>query len=576
MHGRLTRDMDNLTMSMVIRSPTSPITRNQVCEAVSCQIVDDNGLIASRDLDKASVASAEFDSVERYPPPKCSSGTRVDVMRKISGWFANDRSHPVYWLTGMAGSGKSAIAQSIAELYAGQGKLAASFFFSRTKAGRNSTHKFFPTIARQLTVSIPLLKPLIHDAVLNDSHIFHKTYDTQFQKLIMNPLLGLKDPLPLTMGIVIDALDESEDGDLACEIVSLLVKASLPFRIFITSRPEPYILAMFCDPETSSLTTPLSLLDFDAGPDIRLFLQRGFADIFNRHPIGRRLPIPWPSDDELRSLVEMSSGLFIFASTVLKFVEGRKGNPKQRLKAVLDKNPGSSPQTPYAGLDQLYYQVYTSSLEAAGDDIKPSLHLIVRTIVLLLDPLPIDELECLLQLPSGDATVALQGLHSVIVVPDEQHLPVRVFHASLRDFLMDPHRANDQSIDIPMHHASITHFCLALMTSELKRDLRDKEDPWMLKSQRGKPIYLTWGEGSGGLKYACRTWATHLAQSHPSSELVSDLKMFTRKSILYWIEALSLLGELDIAIPSLQRASDWLEVSFFQCLCSHLYDLLFH
>jgi hypothetical protein len=76
-------------------------------------------------------------------------------------------SHSICWLYGIAGSGKSAIAQSISERIA-KNELAASFFFNRRERERSGKEYIITTIAYQLAISVPPLKSVICDVIAKD------------------------------------------------------------------------------------------------------------------------------------------------------------------------------------------------------------------------------------------------------------------------------------------------------------------------------------------------------------------------------------------------------------------------
>lgn len=105
------------------------------------------------------------------------------------------------------------------------------------------------------------------------------------------------------------------------------------------------------------------------------------------------------------------------------------------------------------------------------------------------------------------------------------------------------------------------------MAKKLTRDMAGIEDPLNAESaliplsksedQRHKD-YVT-----GALRYACCYWASHLALAQETKELWVDLEQFGQKNILYWIEALSLVGKLNTAEQSLQYASHWFQVYHF-------------
>ena len=141
------------------------------------------------------------------------------------------------WLSGMMGMGKSAVARSIAEELAKQSRLAASFFFSR-RAGCTRVKYLFPTIAVQLTSSIPALEGSIM-AAFRDPFILEHRLHYQFQQLIIEPIQKMIMPLLPSMIIVVDAVECNDEEDLVAELTTLIADAQkdslLPLRFFITS-----------------------------------------------------------------------------------------------------------------------------------------------------------------------------------------------------------------------------------------------------------------------------------------------------------------------------------------------------
>ncbi|EXM12425.1 hypothetical protein FOTG_19074 [Fusarium oxysporum f. sp. vasinfectum 25433] len=108
---------------------------------------------------------ASFDSHAEEHNPTCLDNTRVELLRDIEHWIVDATSKTIFWLNGMAGTGKSTIARTIAQMRHKRGDLGASFFFKRGEADRGSLAKFVPTIARQLVWSIPEVAPFIKSAV---------------------------------------------------------------------------------------------------------------------------------------------------------------------------------------------------------------------------------------------------------------------------------------------------------------------------------------------------------------------------------------------------------------------------
>jgi hypothetical protein len=60
------------------------------------------------------------------------------------------KTWPIYWLSGLAGIGKSTIAKTVADRAEGRGMLGASFFFSRGDEPLRNPQLVFPTLAFQL------------------------------------------------------------------------------------------------------------------------------------------------------------------------------------------------------------------------------------------------------------------------------------------------------------------------------------------------------------------------------------------------------------------------------------------
>ncbi|KIM88218.1 hypothetical protein PILCRDRAFT_62507, partial [Piloderma croceum F 1598] len=252
----------------------------------------------------------------------CQPETRERVLRDLTDWAKRGDDQAMCWLYGPAGSGKSTIAHTIAERC--EANLGASFFFSRGKGSRSDATGLFATLAYQLATRVPPLQALMERALQNDPLILSQTLGDQFRKLILDPILAIGEPLP-TMIIVLDALDECSDEDVLVGVIRLLGNTfaahRLPFRFLLTSRPEEHIRKTFARPMTRSKTYSLALQDFPAHDDIRAFLQLQFVDILRDHEVYlREVPKPWPSSAVLEELVEKSEGLFIYVSTLVKYV----------------------------------------------------------------------------------------------------------------------------------------------------------------------------------------------------------------------------------------------------------------
>src|ERR1700688_3003255 len=128
---------------------------------------------------------AEFRHGERKG---CLKGTRGTVLDKVESWTRDFSTPPVYWLNGLAGTGKTTIAQTIAERTFADGQLGASFFCSRDYQDRRNLHLIFPTIAVQLARKYAGFRTIFVSRVRSNSGIGHGSLYNQMEQLIAEPL----------------------------------------------------------------------------------------------------------------------------------------------------------------------------------------------------------------------------------------------------------------------------------------------------------------------------------------------------------------------------------------------------
>jgi hypothetical protein len=173
--------------------------------------------------------------------------TRTKLLDEITTWANDKEGKLIFWLSGMAGTGKSTIARTIAQSLADRRQLGASFFFKKGEGERGNASRFFTTIASDLVKHEPGMLVGIRKALDADSAISQRALKDQFEKLILQPLLGIKEAHSQALGriIVIDALDECEREEDIRAILRLLARTKdiqpVPLRIVVTSRPELHI-----------------------------------------------------------------------------------------------------------------------------------------------------------------------------------------------------------------------------------------------------------------------------------------------------------------------------------------------
>ena len=126
----------------------------------------------------------------------CADGTRTEIMDTIHRWFKGDTLGPeatlqtdgnprgqIFWLDGVAGTGKSTIAQTVACQFHETGELGASFFCSRGDTDCSNVNMIFPTIAYQLCSLHPLFREYVSEAMRKDADLQSAFTSMQLAKL---------------------------------------------------------------------------------------------------------------------------------------------------------------------------------------------------------------------------------------------------------------------------------------------------------------------------------------------------------------------------------------------------------
>lgn len=424
-------------------------------------------------LESRIAHGALYDSAERSDAPKCHPETRKAVRQDIFNWIQHgghdNNPKRILWLSGPAGSGKTAIAGTIADECNREGLLAASFFFSgfSRSAKRRSKGSFILTLAYALALqkTIANLKDAILEAIAEDPAVLHKQLHCQLEILILNPLRTIAGQSDRSAGpeiIIVDGVDEcagTYDGSYRSkedvrksreenhrEILSVLALAcsdpSFPFRILIVSRPEPAISRFF--QSSPGLTLRLFLDDkYNPDADIRLFLEERLSAIQRTSVF--QLPSNWAPQDVIDLLVVRASGQFIYATTVLRFVENTSRPPQEQLQRVLEYHCGSD-SNPFASLDALYTGIL---LEMTPDPPRAGMWLVCfsenwsyrrKTGGAICAPAWYKR--AVLESFQGETAHLLAGLSSLVSIADvDGEFKVGFYHKSLLDSLGDAIRS---------------------------------------------------------------------------------------------------------------------------------------
>lgn len=349
-----------------------------------------------------------------------------------------------------------------------QGKLGASFFFRRGHPKRGSWNGLFTTIAYQLATSVPELLLPIQQAMESDKLVAGRAITVQFQRLFAAPLQSTP-ALRLVPIIVLDGLDECADHKVQQKILRLFITAirdhQLPIRLLIASRHEPHIRETLETEEAFAICRHSVLFaDEVAYDDIRTYLHEEFSRIqTERTARGINLGTSWPPLGATENLVIRSSGIFIYATTVIRFIDDEYSHPMDRLEAVLHLDPRST-----APLDDLYTEI----LSVVPPELQQLriLHAIWQGTLdgyLAMDP---EEMDMLFVLRQGTCRQALRHLHSLLEVPCARPRFakgnwVKALHASLGDYLGDARRSGRWCVSTSWLHSDHLSSLIRLLAS---------------------------------------------------------------------------------------------------------------
>ena len=491
-------------------------------------------------------------------------GTRVAVLDEIGLWTRDFDKLPVYWLNGLAGTGKSAIAQTIAERVFADGRLGASFC-SRDFEDRSDLQSIFPTIAVQLTRKYTAFRSAFIPLVRSNPDIAYESLYNQMDKLIARPL----KKSGVSTVIVVDALDECKDEEPASAILSVLGRfvSNLPkAKFLLTGRPEPRIRNGFRLPLLVGVTDVFVLHEVKANQvdcDIWLFFEQNFSELTLRQP-GLD---GWPTKTQLDLLCERAAGFFVYAVATVKFIDSRNIDPRKRLNLLLQlpKSTVYEGRTKFKSnttLDSLYTSILREAFDDIGPEDRPKVHSVIGAVILAANPLSPSSIVTLLEFDIQDVTLLLSSIHSLLILHEDTNHPVLPFHKSFSDFITDSTRCTDKKFYIPPHHnLELLVSCLKLMNQTLEKNMCYLPEA-VKNSGVGDLEERTEKYINHALQYACKSWHKHLVNEPMANrhEIASALHCFLEKKFLCWLEVLSVFDAVKNAVDALQVAIKWLEV----------------
>ncbi|CAE6456641.1 unnamed protein product, partial [Rhizoctonia solani] len=392
----------------------------------------------------------------------CTEGTRVGVLAGIDGWLHNTTSPSIYWMNGMAGTGKTTIASTFCERVEERKLLAASFFCTRSSAECRNVARIVPTIAYQLARYSAPFQSALCKILGQNPDIGSKNVLRQFEQLLKEPLKQVKEAIPEDLVVVIDALDECDDRNGVELVLDMLFRHApdVPLKFLITSRPEPEIYSKMLA-HTHSREV-LHLHDIEKSlvrADIELYLREELD--FMSPPVSRA---------EIEQLVQRSGTLFIYAATLVRYVRTGKrlADPHKRLRSILGMAPDSRAKV--TQIDALYTTVLKSALsgdELEADEIE-DIRVVLRTVLFAQEPIGVETIAELAEIDDPQRVVyALHPLRSVLHQSEETGL-ISTLHASFPDFMFCSERSGIYFHDVANHSQELSRRCFAVMKEQLR------------------------------------------------------------------------------------------------------------
>ncbi|KAG8722422.1 hypothetical protein FRC08_002403 [Ceratobasidium sp. 394] len=518
--------------------------------------IPDENLLATRldSLPYSPEAQYRFTASNDVRRTGCMPNTRTDLLQQLQDWVHYNGGQKVYWLNGMAGTGKTAIAYSFCEQLECAGRLAASFFCSWYLPACRDVKRVIPSISYQLSsISRPFLHTL--SSVLEDTEVDNLPLSEQLTRLLAEPLSKVKHTFPANMVVVIDGLDECEDDVGVDQILEILLRcaSNLPMKFFITSRPNSTILSQMQSKSVEHVVFELRLNEVD-----RSVVKKDIGTYLKAKLESANLP-----ESGITFLTQRSKLSFTYASTIANYLgHDNFSQITTRLDYILGA-PISSLNAPDWDMSALYANLLH---KAFGDNaLEPSkwekMTLVLHTMICAQEPLTMKVLVGLLKLDGASSVYnALLPLQSVPQVLLDTSGLVPPMHESFANYMLDQQRSNRLYCDTKKHHTRLAQACFDLIDvpsppfniCKLKSSfLRDWETPNIdQKVKEAIPPELL---------YACRYWGAHVELAEDSEDLLDRLYKFLATRLLLWMEILNVKQCIDAATSQLYRLCTWLK-----------------
>ncbi|CAE6412529.1 unnamed protein product, partial [Rhizoctonia solani] len=480
----------------------------------------------------------------------CTEGTRINILSELNNWARDSQAPAIFWMNGMAGTGKTTIACTFSQVLEENKQLAASFFCTRTTAKCKDVTRIIPTIAYQLArYCIPFQSSLC-EFLGEEPDLGSKHVRKQFERLLRDPLLQSADAMPDNLVVIIDALDECENHNGIELILDLLFQhaQTFPLKIYITSRPEPEIYNRMA--LNSHVREVIHLHEIEKSlvqADIELYLRAELAVVS-------------ASTSEIEELAQRSGALFIYAATLVRYIQSGKRltDPHDRLRSVLMMAHEATKH--HTHIDALYAAILKSAMNddelEAGES--SDIWVVLRTVLFAQEPISIETIATLSGIDNPRRVLlAIQLLRSV-VHQSERTGAVSTLHASFPDFMFSHERSGSYFCDTIENSRALAKTCFLKMQEQLRFNICELETSFILDAAVDGIEGRIKNKIPPPLAYACRYWGSHLVLASKSEALVKMLSEFISYRLLFWMEVMNLRREIVMGYETLLKTKQWL------------------
>ncbi|EUC60433.1 vegetative incompatibility protein HET-E-1, putative [Rhizoctonia solani AG-3 Rhs1AP] len=481
------------------------------------------------------------------PDQACLEGTRQAVLDRIITWSQNRKNPESFmWISGQAGIGKTSIAASLCQRLDGMRVLAGSFFCQRNDPNLSDPLRLINNIVHDIASRCPPYAHVVANAIRANRTLCTAHLSIRYEGLVKGPLKRLRSlsaPAPLV--VVVDALDECGDWSSRKRVLHMLYNTSqlVPWlKLIFTARPEGDLLKEFR--KHFSHEPVVNLQAYDASNDISAYIRAQLGEVAQEEQ--------WP-DAGISQLCTMAQGLFLWAALTTNYIKQSTIPALSRFQQVLDNR--KSPVTDH--FDKLYTKALDTAMNDHNDDTKEAYTRCIGAILASseYEPISIPDLQYLMvagsQIGQGTLERVITSLGPLVYLIDGQY--VRFYHSSFRDFSTSTSRSHEFHVSLEHHIAKLANCCLEVMQQDLRFNICRLRTSYLLNSEVPDLKHRVHSHIGSALKYACSHWINYFTSSPNQALVGAILKFLEAPQLMYWIEVLSLLGRIDIAVTGLSE-----------------------